>query len=61
MNKSTKKQCRCKNHKLECDGYDDVPAKIMFVGLSAGKLGALIITVPLPSGKQVCTPSIVPR
>ena len=38
--------CRCKNHKLECDGYGDVPAKFMFIGLSAGKLGALITKVP---------------
>lgn len=38
--------CRCKKHKLECDGYGDIPAKFMFVGLSAGKLGALITKVP---------------
>ena len=38
--------CRCKKHELECDGYGDVPAKFMFVGLSAGKLGALITKVP---------------
>lgn len=38
--------CRCKKHKLECDGYGDKSARIMFVGLSAGKLGALITKVP---------------
>ena len=38
--------CRCNKHKLECDGYGDIPAKFMFVGLSAGKLGALITKVP---------------
>lgn len=38
--------CRCGKHTLECDGYGDVPAKYMFVGLSAGKLGALITKVP---------------
>ena len=40
------KKCRCGKHKLECDGYGSVPAKFMFVGLSAGKLGALITKVP---------------
>lgn len=39
-------ECRCGKHKLECDGYGDIPAKFMFVGLSAGKLGALITKVP---------------
>lgn len=38
--------CRCKTHKLECDGYGDSKADFMFVGLSAGKLGALITKVP---------------
>ena len=38
--------CRCGTHQLECDGYGDKSAKIMFVGLSAGKLGALITKVP---------------
>ncbi|MDE1840197.1 MAG: uracil-DNA glycosylase family protein [Thaumarchaeota archaeon] len=38
--------CRCQKHYLECDGYGSIPAKFMFVGLSAGKLGALITRVP---------------
>lgn len=38
--------CRCGKHKLECCGYGVIPAKFMFVGLSAGKLGALITKVP---------------
>ena len=29
-----------------CDGYGCVPAKFMFVGISAGRLGALISKVP---------------
>jgi uracil-DNA glycosylase family 4 len=33
--------------KLECDGYGCVPADFMFVGISAGRLGALISKVPL--------------
>lgn len=32
---------------LECDGFGCVPADIMFVGISAGRLGALITKVPL--------------
>lgn len=40
------KPCRCENHILECDGYGCAPAKYMFIGLSAGKLGALITRVP---------------
>lgn len=32
---------------LECDGYGSIPAKIMFVGISAGRRGALITKVPL--------------
>lgn len=31
---------------LECDGYGSVPAKYMFIGISAGRLGALITKVP---------------
>lgn len=31
---------------LECDGYGCVPADFMFVGISAGRLGALISKVP---------------
>jgi len=38
--------CICGKHELECDGYGSVPARFMFVGLSAGKLGALITKVP---------------
>lgn len=38
--------CRCGMHAPECDGYGCVPARFMFVGLSAGKLGALITRVP---------------
>jgi len=30
----------------ECDGYGCVPADFMFVGISAGRLGALVTTVP---------------
>lgn len=33
--------------KLECDGYGSIPAKVMFVGISAGRRGALITKVPL--------------
>ena len=33
--------------KLECDGYGCVPARFMFVGISAGRQGALITKVPL--------------
>ncbi len=32
---------------LACDGYGSVPAKFMFVGISAGRLGALVSKVPL--------------
>lgn len=32
---------------LECDGYGCIPADFMFVGISAGRLGALITKVPL--------------
>lgn len=32
---------------LECNGYGSIPAKIMFVGISAGRRGALITKVPL--------------
>lgn len=39
-------RCRCGNHELECDGYGSIPARFMFIGLSAGKLGALITKVP---------------
>ena len=38
--------CRCGTHELECDGYGCTPARFMFIGLSAGKLGALITKVP---------------
>ena len=32
--------------KRECDGYGCVPADFMFVGISAGRLGALVTKVP---------------
>lgn len=32
---------------LACDGYGSIPAKVMFVGISAGRRGALISKVPL--------------
>ena len=38
--------CRCGKHQAECFGYGEIPAKFMFIGLSAGKLGALITKVP---------------
>src|SRR3990167_6074622 len=38
--------CRCGKHEPECYGYGEMPAKYMFIGLSAGKLGALITKVP---------------
>lgn len=31
---------------LECDGYGCLPADFMFVGISAGRLGALLTKVP---------------
>lgn len=31
----------------ECEGYGAVPADFMFVGISAGRLGALVTRVPL--------------
>jgi len=32
---------------LECNGYGNVPAKVMFVGISAGRRGALVSKIPL--------------
>lgn len=32
--------------KLECEGYGCIPADFMFVGISAGRLGALVTKVP---------------
>lgn len=34
-------------YETACEGYGSVPARFMFVGISAGRLGALVSKVPL--------------
>ena len=44
--------CKCNKHKCLVMGYGEVPAKIMFIGINGGRLGALQTGVPFTQDKS---------
>jgi uracil-DNA glycosylase len=44
--RETMYELKAKPLKAECEGYGCIPADFMFVGISAGRLGALVSKVP---------------